>query len=303
MRNTTRILMTVLSLTIAISIYLFLRDFGYRNEWSKPIDSEIFSNWGGFISGIMASGALIFTYFIFIQQRIDNIEKENQDDIFRQNQEFENRFFRMVENLQFIVGQITISIPQTKVTTDNEIADKTNDYNTLFVADVNYKIINRIYDNRTLKISGREALHILLTNLKNGLKKITIDDIWDEEQTEEDRERLMYDEFYNKYFYLLGHYFRYIYHIILYIDDFDLKILDSNKKEYFIKLLQAQVSTDEMGLIFYNAVLNDKAKKKDTGEAKFQHLLDTYKFLENIDNNSLIDKSHKKKYYPNTFND
>ena len=119
------------------------------------------------------------------------------------------------------------------------------------------------------------------------------------EQSNEGREKLRYDDFYNKHFYLLGHYFRYVYHIILYIDE--LNFLEWLKKAYFIKLLQAQVSTDEMGLIFYNVVLNDKAKKKETGESKFHELLEKYKFFENIDDNSLVDISHKHKYYPKTF--
>ena len=80
-----------------------------------------------------------------------------------------------------------------------------------------------------------------------------------------------------------------------------MDFIKSKKKDYFIKLLQAQVSTDEMGLIFYNAVLNDKAKKKETGEAKFHKLLEKYKFFENIDDNSLVDILHKHKYYPETF--
>jgi len=299
MNRTTKILMTILSGTIIVSVYLFLRDYAYNNQWNSPIDSLIFSHWGGFISGIMASGALVFTYFTFLQQRKDNDLKKEQDELFRNNQEFENRFFRMIENLQFIVGQIMLSIPQTKVNTDGTIDDKASDYNTLILTDKDYKITNRIYDNRAIKITGREALHILLINLKSGLKDVTIDDIWDEEQTDEQREKMRYDEFYDKYFYLIGHYFRYIYHIVLYIAE--QTIITEEKKMYFVKLLQAQVSTDEMGLIFYNAVLNEKAKKKETGEAKFHQLLEQYKFLENIDNRSLVDKEHKMKYYPETF--
>ena len=180
MRRTTKILMTFLSIIIIVSIYLFIRDYAYQNNWNKPIDSQIFSHWGDFVSGIMASGALIFGYFTFIQQIKDGERKQAKDELYRRQQEVENRFFRMIENLQFIIGQIIISIPPIKLSSNNKIVENESTFNTLIVTDSGNSIINRIYDNRAIKISGREALHILLLNLKLKLKIVTIDDIWDE---------------------------------------------------------------------------------------------------------------------------
>ena len=283
----------LLAIIILISTFLFIRDYAYQNEWNSPIDSLIFSHWGSFISGIMASGAFIFTFLTFYQE-----QKNNKSS--RKIRDFEERFFKMIENLQFIVGQINIQVPIATATDDGKIKDINNQYNTLIVADNEHKILNRIYDNRPIDLTGRQAIHILLTKLLEALPVTTIDDIWDEGQTKTDRENLRYDEFYDKYFYLLGHYFRFIYHIIKYVDEQN-EIEDLIEKNEYIDLLQAQISTDEMGLIFYNAVFNEKAKIKATGEAKFHKLLEKYKFLENIDNKSILKEEHKKKYYPETF--
>jgi len=282
-----------LSFIIFISTFLFLRDYAYINNWNSPINSEIFSHWGSFISGIMAFGAFIYAYLTFYHEQKNN-------KLTNQIKDFENRFFKMVENLQFIVSQIKIKVPITTATDDNNIKKINNQYNVLLVANENDKVINRIYDNRPIDLVGRESTHILLKKLLEILPKITIEDIWSEGQEDTQRESLRYDEFYDKYFYLLGHYFRFIYHILKYVEEQKFEDTLFNKKDY-VDILQAQISTDEMGLIFYNAVFNKKARIKATGVDKFHNLLEKYKFLENIDDKSLLKSEHKIKYYPSTF--
>lgn len=235
---------------IVVLTLLFIRDYACPNNWSKPIDSLIFAHWGSSISGLMALGAFIFAFETFLNQKKSNEKRE-----------FENRFFRLVENLQFIVSQISITEPK--------------------------------------RIEGRVALHILLSNLLEALPETTIDDLWNEGLTGEGKKRLRYDEFYNQYFYLLGHYFRFFYRILVFIDENEA--IDKKEKQSYVDLLQAQISTDEMGLIFYNAFLNDKAKKKETGVKKFHDLLETYKVLENIDKKSVVKETDLTEYYPKTF--
>lgn len=271
-RNTAHWIIWPFTILILLFSFLFLRDFGYLNEWGKPIDSNKFADWGSTISGLMAKGAFLFAFITFLNQ----IKSSSK-------QEVENNYFKLLENLQFIINQINITFPL-----DNEV----------LITDSNDQIKWKAKDKRIERVEGREALRIILTRLRTDLKTLTLDDLFNEPTDREIEER-NYQEFYDKYFYILGHYFRYVYNIIKYVDTSNSA--NEEEKIRLTNLLQAQLSSDEMGLIFYNAIFNDKAKKKLTGERKFLELLEKYKLLENIDDKSLADSSHKEKYYPKTF--
>jgi len=297
-RNT-YILLGIFATIILASLYFFIRDYVIWG-FDIPIDSNIFADWGSFVSGIMATGAFTFTFITFINQKNANINKSEKDDKYRNIQEFESRFFKLVENLQFIVSQINITTPLVEIKEDDKVDYINNKINSILVTNNEEKIINRIYDNRPIFLKGRQAIHKILKDLLRELPITKWEDIWEDGISDDIKHKKRYDEFYDKYFFLLGHYFRFVYNIIKYVDNqeqFDYK----TKKENYINLLQAQISTDEMGLIFYNAIFSEKAKIKSTGELKFHKLLEDYKFLENIDNNSILKEEHKYKYYPKTF--
>jgi hypothetical protein len=245
--------------------FLFVRDFGYLNEWSRPIDSGKFSDWGSTISGLMATGAFIFAFITFFNQ----IKSTSKQDV-------ENKFFILIENLQFILNQIKL-----RVRLDDEIK----------ISNLDNEVKWKAKYNRIQDIEGREALRTILIKLNKDLKTIDLDKMFDGLSEEEVEER-NYQKIYDKYFHILGHYFRYVYNIMKYVDSSETN--SDIEKKRLIDLLQAQLSSDEMGLIFYNAIFNDKAKKKVTGERKFFELLEKYKLLENIDDKSLADNLHKK---------
>ena len=68
------------------------------------------------------------------------------------------------------------------------------------------------------------------------------------------------------------HYFRYLYHIVQYICDD--KILDSQMKNRYVTLIQAQMSNDDLFIVLLNAI--------NYGNNKYFNQLDTYHFFENI---------------------
>jgi len=103
-----------------------------------------------------------------------------------------------------------------------------------------------------------------------------------------------YEEFYEKHYYNLGHYFRFLYNILKYIESSNIS---DKKKVFYLGLLQAQMSSDELGFLFYNAL--SKHGKYENGKGKLFNWLEKYNLLENIDINSIINKKHLS-FYPRT---
>lgn len=93
----------------------------------------------------------------------------------------------------------------------------------------------------------------------------------------------------------IGHYFRNLYHIIKFIDD-----SKSKKKEYFVHLVRAQLSSQELLLLFYNCL-------GPYGIEKFKPLVERYSLLENMPEDEIISKKlnlpldHKTLYDPHAF--
>lgn len=78
----------------------------------------------------------------------------------------------------------------------------------------------------------------------------------------------------------LGHYYRYLYNIIRYVDESSLA------KPYHIKLIRAQLSDQETVLLFYNAL-------SSLGR-KFMVYAEKYDLFDNLRDDMLISKDHKE---------
>ena len=110
----------------------------------------------------------------------------------------------------------------------------------------------------------------------------------------------LYALFFNKFHFAIGHYFRHIYHILLFLEkteeekilkfnsitDLETKNkrIASTKAEFkqYADFLQAQMSTPELFLLFYNSLSFPKLKK----------LLIKYNILENLPEEDLLNKEH-----------
>jgi len=101
----------------------------------------------------------------------------------------------------------------------------------------------------------------------------------------------IYEFFYEKHQGVLGHYFRLLFNIFKYIIE---TLEEEEEKQKYINLIQAQMSNDELGILFYNAL--SKYAKDKKGNHTFKKWLELYNFFENIDKNSLIDENDKKFY-------
>lgn len=95
----------------------------------------------------------------------------------------------------------------------------------------------------------------------------------------------------------VGYMYRYIFNTIKFVTDDPYNKKDIKSRDRYLNLLQAQLSNEELCLIFYNAI--SKYGKNKEGQYYFKELLDATHFLENIDSSFLLDRKHYK-LYPHT---
>lgn len=107
-----------------------------------------------------------------------------------------------------------------------------------------------------------------------------------------------YEKYIDEHAATLGRYFRYVYTILHYIvQQKEAGELTEAETRNYIDLLQAQLSNDELGLLFYHAL--SKFGLNKNGRDQFRHWLDEYGVLENLDNSYLFHDSHAA-FYPRT---
>lgn len=114
------------------------------------------------------------------------------------------------------------------------------------------------------------------------------------------RAEKLYAIFFNKFHFVIGHYFRHIYHIFLFLEKSEQEkinkanlIEDATEKQLeiervytefkqYAEFVQAQMSTPELFLLFYNAL----------SFPKLQRLLIKYNTLENLSKEDLLSDQH-----------
>ena len=95
---------------------------------------------------------------------------------------------------------------------------------------------------------------------------------------------LSYDNFYSDYNAELGHYFRFLYNIIAFIENSDV-----NNKYFYAKILRAQLSDAEAAMLFYNGLAKH-------GEKKFKPLIEKYGLLKNVNDRDVVDLELRDRY-------
>ncbi len=110
-----------------------------------------------------------------------------------------------------------------------------------------------------------------------------------------------YEKFFAEYQPVVGHYFRHLYNVVKFVDQSDFSFVELNDqkfealpvrrqagKKFYTNLVRAQLSSSELGLLFYTC-LSDRG-------AKFKVFVERYALLENMPLDVLINKEHRKLY-------
>ena len=99
-----------------------------------------------------------------------------------------------------------------------------------------------------------------------------------------------YEKFFAEYQSHIDHYFRHLYNVVKFVHQSDFSF---EAKRFYTNLIRAQLSSDELGLFFYNCL----SKR----EAKFKDLVEKYALLEDMRFEILINKEHKNLYAPSAY--
>ncbi len=89
-----------------------------------------------------------------------------------------------------------------------------------------------------------------------------------------------YEELFDNYQSQVGYYFRNLYNVVKFVDQESDFPKDHKAKKPYTNLIRAQLSSDELGLLFYNCLSNRGAK--------FKKLVEKYALLEDMDFKKLI---------------
>jgi hypothetical protein len=291
-------------------VLLIVSSCNYLNGY----DFESYSKFGGSVGGLVGSiwslaGILLF-YLALTEQRKDikinqetlksqiksldlQIEEyklqrseleetrkvlKDQSETFK-IQQFESTFFNMMRLLQEIINEL-------KITVDNQSGTGRDFFKVAFDNLKKFVHQHNIEIHDPYQAIKKEAfIEHLMTKDRTPHSKIDENDFSHFKLKTIDT----YEDFYNYYHHNLGHYFRFVYNMMKFTVHSNIS---EEEKFRYINLIQAQMSTYELGLIFYNALSKHGNKMFDW--------LEKYKFLENIDSKGLLSPIIHSRFYPET---
>jgi hypothetical protein len=289
---------------LVLSSYRYINGYNFDN-YSKFGDSI-----GGLIGSLWSLAGILLFYLALTEQRKDikinqetlksqiksldlQIEEyklqrleleetrkvlKDQSDTFK-IQQFESTFFNMLKLLQEIIAELKINV-------DNQVGTGRDFFKVAIGSLKQFVHQHNIPLHDPKGAIKKEALiELLMTTDKNPSAEISDVDLNDIKLKYIE----VYEDFYNYYHDSLGHYFRFFYNIMKFTIESDLTEIE---KARYINLIQAQMSSYELGLIFYNALSKH-------GNRTF-NWLERYKFLENVNNKALLSPLIHSRFYPDT---
>lgn len=100
-----------------------------------------------------------------------------------------------------------------------------------------------------------------------------------------------YELFHHLHHDKIGHYFRHIYQILKFVDE---SLVDN--KAFYTDLLRAQLSSDELALLFFNCI-------SDLGAKRFKPLVERYSLFEHLPVYDVFEKGDAAQFKPEAFGD
>lgn len=312
-------ILTIVGFVIIIA-FIFINPFNdWSFNCSSELFSQYGSFIGGFVGPIFSLVAILLLYRTLIEQQkitsIQNFSIESQKNAF-DTELFETTFFNLLRTQQELTNNLKAYIyfrdndfkVTKKTVLDREFfgyskveltkifkAFKTKRYLGKFDGSeesIHYLLvmIDEIH-NPEMQVHPDDALEIEDSIRENERIRYTnsryeiAENIWNSAQTKDPVElmSLSYSLFFQKYHYAIGHYFRHLYHIIKFAKEFSTTSksnTDLNKR--YVDFIQAQMSSYELMLLFYNAV----------SFPKLMNLLIQFNFLENLSEEDLIEPQH-----------
>jgi hypothetical protein len=308
---------------IIILTFLFKSPF---NDWSWATDATLFSQFGDFIGGFIGTLFSLAGFFLIYKTLLAQQQAIKQQEGNSDNVSFETTFFNLLHNQQDITNNIKAYFRSIKGLTDERVQTIEGReffmYSVRELGKINYSIFSStfpgIYDKKNMEYlehyidelynpnnpnythpeeAEREEENVIRnTGIQYANKFYGITSIhWNNIHSKSIEERIsfVYKMFFRRFHYVIGHYFRNIYHILNFIEQHEssqiAKTNEKNKHEIIYKncyryaqFIQAQMSSYELTLLYYNALCYPKSLR----------LIAKYNLLENLSIEDLVDPSH-----------
>lgn len=272
---------------IALGATIYLLYVHEEINYLTKIDLDKASKIGDFVGGFVAIfWTIAGVVLLYITLRVQTEEFKNTQKAIAK-QQFETTYFNMLSILLQIKSNLKGRINYKDLKNDRQVSSKFSAQRFLNAA--HEQLVNlylkRVKDDSAAsesieKIERKIEKNIAINEVEKRMMKDYVDEI--------------YIDFYNKHHTELGHYFRYIYNLMKFAVENRIEFGDEDQ---YINLIQAQLTNDELGLIYYNAISRNALNERK--EPKFYNWLEEYNFFENIDHRGLIRREHHV-LYPKT---
>lgn len=236
-------------IVISDSLFLAKSLFGEEpclNKTKLDIASRLGDS-AGFINALfsaLAFGGVLLTFYW--QFMVDG--KQHKATL---QSQFENVFFNMTNTLNNIIEGLEFNIQDVQDIDDDSLRRYYHNGRVDSSGDSNQG------DSRSLNVQGRKVFEcwwgVFVNKARNGTERLVI------------FKDLMKGS--------LDHYFRYLYRILVYIDQ--SKLISEEEKYDYAAILRAQLSEYELLILFFNGLSND-------GKHKAKPLFEKYSLFNNI---------------------
>lgn len=271
------IIIGVVLVFVGLILFLISAQFNINGEIDTSRFSEFGDYFGGVIGAIWSLAGVILFYVALQEQRKDI--KINQNALIQQIKEFELQRVELSETREVFKEQSeTLKIQRF----ENTFFQLLNLYNEI-ISNLQLTVQSDVKEKRDVfSLSAT----ILKNTFKNYLNKYEYDEfggytLSDTVELNEFKEvepyiTAAYINFhYNTSSQKLSNYFRTVYHIFKFI--YKSNLLDDDNKQFYASIFRAQLSSDELFLIFYNSI------QDNFGFPKMLFLMKRFEILENFD--------------------
>ena len=286
---------------IVLFIFLF-RLFKFNIVfWSDTIDFDKTSSIGSFVGGVAGAlwsltGVILFYLALRLQTQqleLQKVEIQATRSLLS-DQQFENKFFNLLNVQKGILNSIQYSTINniTEYGSEGFEGKTPENLSGLPFFENAASDFHRMY----IKVKG-----LVLPKIYTIVRDFE-DLIWSEKDepsldNPDERIKYIYKRFFSRYHPYLGHYFRHLYYILRYIDETEKKEIEINpesqipkikdKFKFYAGVVQAQMSTPELFMLFYDAYCFPKLKE----------YVIKWELLQNLWIEELADKDMHKNLY------
>jgi len=292
---------------MAILIWFFANLWDNYDIISKnQIDLETTAHVGDYVGGVVGSiwslsGVLLFFLALRLQSKeiaIQINELRETKEVFR-SQQFESTFFNLLKVQHELINNLKAIVPKYDVTSSGFELKAREGRDFFRITKSEMRFIYKFLEHKTYTDKSRDFKEMELYK-RGHYYKITLED-WtnfQQQKSELEKSKITYRIFFEKFHFLIGHYFRHLFHTLKFVNDrleeesqrsglTETEKTQIRKKYHqYAAFIQAQMSAPELFLLFYNALCYPKTYE----------LVEKFKLLENLSYEDLIKEDHKTLY-------